>query len=271
MVDDDFFRTVWLPLSASGPLARKRSLGLTFTPGWTVLSDDAGSPLPPQRWAAVVEAAMETAVEVAEGWIEDGDERTQLVLRQLAASAAADDGDVLLRAFQVTEFAAIGLTVSVAEADTTPRWIDADRGRGPTMDEAASAEQAEPAVLGSPVLPRYLRLARDARTQGVSPELLVALAAEDRPASVKLAELHAAADASLERLRNPPLVSPDDEDDEPADAEVWLRYTAPLPDSRLLLTLTFCGYGDAGMSIPLAEASRVVASLALADGRSEQR
>jgi hypothetical protein len=270
MADDDFFRTVWLPLSSSHPLHRHRSLAVTFTPGWTVLSDEAGSPLPPQRWAAVVEQAMETAVEAAEGWIEDGDERTQLVLRQLAASAAAGDGEVLMRAFQVTEFAVIGLTVGVAEADETPRWIDADHGRGPTMDEAATAERAEPAVLGSPALPRYLRLARDARTDGVSPDLLVALAAEDRPAAVKLAELHAAADASLERLRNPPLVSLDEEGDdsvEPGDAELWLRYTAPLPDSRLLLTLTFCGYGDAGMDNPLAEAGRRVAALSFGKGR----
>ena len=83
---DDYFRTVSLPLPSTGRFARSHSLGLRLLPDWTVLADSAGQPLPPQQWAAPVEAAVDEAMVIAEGWIEDAGEREQLVLRMLAAA-----------------------------------------------------------------------------------------------------------------------------------------------------------------------------------------
>jgi hypothetical protein len=207
-------------------------------------------------------------VNEADGFIDDPDQRVQLTLRLIAASAADGEGEVLTRAFQVNEFGALGLTVSIDELEDTPSWLDTAHGFGPSVDEVAAAAHAEPAVLGTAAVPRLLRLARDGRTGESSWQLLVALAAEDRPDDVKWAETKARADALLERARNPPLVD-DDEQPAPQSAEIWLQYLVPVPHARSMLRLTFCGYGDAGMDHPLAEAARRVAALSFGKGRPD--
>jgi hypothetical protein len=265
MAQDDYFRTVWLPLPSTGRLSRQQRLGLVLLRDWTLLADETGRQLPPQEWADRVAAAVDAAVDEADGFIDDPHERGQLALRLIGASAGDSDGDVLARAFQVNEFGVLGLTISIDEVDQTPSWLDPAHGFGPTVDEAAIAAHAEPAVLGTDAVPRYLRLARDGRTGESSWQLLIALAAEDRPDDVKWAETSSRADALLERARNPPLV---DDEEHPArqSAQIWLQYLVPVPHSRHLLTLTFCGYGDAGMDNPLAEAGRRVAALTFGKG-----
>lgn len=260
---DDYFRTVAIPLPSTGGLHRSRQLQLELIVDWTMLADEHGQVLPPQEWADVVQTAMGPAMIEAEGFIEDEDERAQLVLRMVAASAATSEGDVLARAFQVNEFAVIGLTITIAEPAQVPGWLD-PRSFGPTLDEIAAATQAEPAVLNSVALPRYLRLARDLRSGEASWALLTAIAAEDRPVEVKRAETNARADELLDRARNPPLV--EEEWPEPVSEEIWLRYDVPVPHSQSIVTLTFCGYGDAGFGNPLGEASRRMAALAFAKG-----
>ena len=260
---DDYFRTVPVPLPHRGGLHRSRRLLLELIPDWTMLQDPTGRVLPPQEWPGIVELAMGPAMIEAEGWIEDEDERARLVLRMLAASSATADGDVLARAFQVNEFAVIGLTITIDEPAEQPSWVD-PRSPGPTLDEIATTHSAEPAVLSSPTLPRYLRLARDLRSGDVSWALLTAIAAEDRPREVKSAETDARAARLLEQARNPALVEEDPP--EKVSAEVWLRYEVPVPHSPLLVTLTFCGYGDAGFDNPLGEANRRVAVLEFGKG-----
>ncbi len=248
-MDDDFFRPLRLSLPSAGRFDRSRQFEVTLIPDWTALADADGQPLPPQEWPGQVATAMVTALELAEGFIEDGDARSQLVLRLLAASAADVDGTMLARAFQVNEYCVLGLTVTLLDPPATEA----------SMDEQAEAAHAEATMLSSAAAPRYLRLARDGRTGDVSSDLLIALAGEDRPAEVKRAESMARADALLERSRNPPL--DEAEPEIPDSAEIWLRFVMPVTQSDARLALTFCGYGDSGMRMPLSEANRVAASL----------
>lgn len=215
MADD--VRTVSLPLPPSGRFVRSRSLELRLSPDWTLLADGAGQPLPPQQWAPRIEHAGQ---------------RKQLVLRMLATSSADSDGHVLARACQVTELTVLGLTVTVGEPAETPGWLE-PRAFGPSVDEIAKSFTAEPAILGSRALPRYLRLARDLRSGDVSWALLRALAGDD------------------------------DVPSEPQSAEIWLRYLLPVPHSSSLVTLQLCGHGDAGLRHPLAAASWLAAAASM--------